>query len=211
MEKKSTVGDTIRVFAETFDTILEARFKKIEDALESLEERIGSLEKQSRPPQITHQIIETPPPAPSIDAGDTEHSWYSLAVEQPTIIADNSPEHLVGVMYKIVNSKAISVKQYTATIRLDSKHKPVLYMLMYVNRPTIQSHFICGWNADEKDSVKCRKLKRLDLVVDEFKKLKSGAEDPSVISYISRYPAIFAGERWGSLTQEFILKSNIKH
>lgn len=224
------IGDTLRVFAQTIDGIIQTRFLRIETALANLENRLIALETgKPAPPLVlpptmpipsagatlTHPMQLTvntgtthymPAPGPTQDACDNDHSWYALSVEHPAAIEDKSPEHLVAIMYRIVDSKAINVSKYIASLRLDDTGKPILYMLLYVNRPSIQSHFIQRWNADEKGTVICRKLKRLELVIDEYRKLKIGHETPVLSTYRARYPGVFVGARWGSVTQEFIME-----
>jgi hypothetical protein len=228
------LGDTLRVFAQTIDSVMQARFGKLEAALGYLEQRLTVIESglhiQPQQPQQPQQLqlqqqgltitIPTGIPAqkqptpigpgavvPHSPVGyETDHSWYALSVEHPSTIEDKSPEHLVSIMYRIVDSKAINVSKYVSTVRLDDTGKPILYMLLYVNRPSIQSHFIQRWNYDEKGTVNCRKLKRLELVVDEFRKLKMDADNPILTTYRARYPGVFVGARWGSVTQEFILE-----
>lgn len=219
------IGDTLRVFAQTIDGIMQTRFLRIETALVNLENRLIALEtgKPAPPPVFPPTMpipsagatlinpsfvgnTTQPAPGPTQDACDNDHSWYAISVEHPDAIEDKSPEHLVAIMYKIVDSKAINVSKYIASLRLDDTGKPILYMLLYVNRPNIQSHFIQRWNADEKGTVNCRKLKRLELVIDEYKKLKIGHETPILSTYRARYPGVFVGARWGSVTQDFIME-----
>lgn len=225
---EASIGDTLRVFAQSIDGIMQTRFLRIETALANLENRLIAIETGkpvpvlppampipsagatlANPMQLTVNTAPPqfmPAPGPTQDACDGDHSWYALSVEHPAAIEDKSPEHLVGIMYRIVDSKAINVSKYIASLRLDDTGKPILYMLLYVNRPSIQSHFIQRWNADEKGTVNCRKLKRLELVIDEFRKLKTGIETPSLSAYRARYPGVFVGARWGSVTQEYIME-----
>lgn len=225
---EASIGDTLRVFAQTLDGIMQSRFNRIETAISNLDHRLTALETGKSlsitlPPimpipsagaTLTYPAQSignttppiTPMPGPTQDACDGEHSWYVLSVEHPTAIEDTSPEFLVGIMYRIVDSKAINISKYIASLRLDDSGKPILYMLLYVNRPSMQSHFIQRWNADEKGTVNCRKLKRLELVIDEFRKIKTNSESQTFAAYRARYNGIFIGARWGSVSQEFIME-----
>ncbi len=138
-------------------------------------------------------------------ADNTDGSgWYQLRIMQPPSMPSTSPEHLMCIMYKIIESKACAVKKYISTIVLEA-NRPVLYMVIHVNKNTIQTHFIQRWNNNEKSAFTAKKIRRNDAIMRAFNDVTSVAVSPELVSYRDTFQtAIPKSVVWGTLTTEYI-------
>jgi len=219
------IAESINVFAQTITAVLEARFQRIEAALAALEQRIQRIELSNNE-SVENEIVKNDTVEREYEKPETSYtnekqsesaitneensiigpySWYSLTVVHPSTINNKSPDHLLGIMYNIIKSKACEVKEYAAIITLEDGN-PVLQMLMHIGKTNLQTHFIQRWNDNQKNSIKCHKLKHLDKVIEEFKTLRSDIVSAEMRKYRESYPNVFENTtRWGNLTQEYIL------
>lgn len=209
-----------------FEAVIDTRIKRLEHSVNDIAKRIEKIEKYMKenihedaalPHQdefdttlmpfvnVSDRVVTAPDAAPS-EPVETENSWYVVTIQQPASITSNGPEHLIGVLQNMLNSRACAVTNHSSAISVTSG-RPVLTSIVYVAKRAMQSHFISKWNCDEKDSVVCKKLKNANAVMDELRKQVETTVETA--EYRAKYDELYKKTNWGSIDATFVICEHI--